>query len=94
MSDTLRRLPWTNDGRAAYVTPGNGTVNRLADQMEQSACAVAADLAQQATRVARDMGASAAEMRPLLALLAASVVDVVQVAELRRERLESGAHGT
>ena len=84
----LRRLPWTQDGKDAFVTAGDGPVNQLADQMEWQALAVAEDLATQATRLARNMDVSAAEMRPVLALLAASVKDVVQVARLRAERLD------
>ncbi|MDX3413172.1 hypothetical protein PV661_02705 [Streptomyces sp. MD20-1-1] len=87
----MRRLPWTQDGKPAFVTAGtHGPVTQLADQMERQACAVAEDLATQATRLARDMSASAAEMRPVLALLAASVKDVVMVAQLRAERLDAG----
>ena len=36
MPDTtrLRRLPWREDDRPAFVPPGDGLVNRLADALE------------------------------------------------------------
>ncbi|MFE0413622.1 hypothetical protein [Streptomyces tendae] len=85
----LRRLPWSDNGKPAYVPPGDGPVNQMADIMESQACDVAQDLAEQAARLVRDRGAGVEEMRPLLILLAASTKDVVQVARLRAERLES-----
>lgn len=35
MPDTtrLRRLPWREDDRPAFVPPGDGLVNRLADAL-------------------------------------------------------------
>lgn len=85
----LRRLPWTtDDGRPAYVQAGTGgPVNQMADVIESMAVEVAQDLARQGTRMARNQAASAEEMRSTLALLAASVKDLTQIAESRAERI-------
>ncbi|GAA3797182.1 hypothetical protein [Streptomyces chiangmaiensis] len=81
--NALRRLPWQDNGKPAYVTPGDGIVNALADTMENMTLAQAEDLADQAARMARDSKANARDMRPVLALLAGAV----NVARLRGERL-------
>lgn len=87
MTHHLRRLPWTEAGKDAYVTPGDGIINRMADAAENMSLAQAEDLARQATRAARDPQASAQELRLLMRLLGAITQDAVNVAKLRGERL-------
>lgn len=86
----LRRLPWAHDGKVAYVTPGDGPVNAMADQMERLAVETARDLSVECGRMARDMAVPEDALRRALVSLAAITQDVVQVADLRGERLASG----
>ncbi|MGW6541912.1 hypothetical protein ACWGBH_03500 [Streptomyces massasporeus] len=83
----LRRLPWREGDKDAFVTPGNGTVNRLADIMERMSLDQAEDLAREATAAVRNPKATVHDLKPLLRLLAAATVDAVSVARLRAERL-------
>lgn len=84
----LRRLPWSVDGKDAFVEAGTGgPVNRIADQMEELAVKAAHDLADEVRRMARDMTVTEDVLRRALINLAAITKDVVQVAELRGERL-------
>lgn len=84
---TMRRLPWKVEGKDAFVQSGGGPVNRMADQMESLAVKAAHDLADEVRRMARDMTVTEDVLRRALINLAAITKDVVQVAELRGERL-------
>ncbi|MQY15244.1 hypothetical protein SRB5_54230 [Streptomyces sp. RB5] len=85
---TLRRLPWTDEGRPAYVPLGDGMVNRIADAMELEILAGALRDARRAEDLGRVAGASVAEFRTVVAWLAHAVRDAVNVAVLRGERLD------
>lgn len=89
----LRRLPWQDGDKPAFVTPGSGLVNDLADTVEAMTLDQAEDLASHAARMARDSGAKVEDMRPLLALLAGAARDAANVARLRGERLGQAYDG-
>ncbi|MGW1028809.1 hypothetical protein ACWD4J_34890 [Streptomyces sp. NPDC002577] len=83
----LRRLPWEDEGRAAFVTPGDGIVNAVADAMEANMIETAREDARRALALADDQDASKAEMLVALRYVAHAVQDVALVADLRGERL-------
>ncbi|MFE7159157.1 hypothetical protein [Streptomyces sp. NPDC057636] len=87
MTQPMRRLPWTDDGRDAYTPQGNGVINTIADTMEASMITTARDDARRARELADDPGASRCEMRTALRYLAHAVEDTALVADLRLERL-------
>ncbi|MBA2948060.1 hypothetical protein [Streptomyces himalayensis] len=88
MINHLRRLPWgAENGGHAYVTPGDGIVNGIADAMEEGMLLTAQEDAERATALAADPYASLAELRVAVRYLAHAVADAVKVAELRGERL-------
>ncbi|MEU6116252.1 hypothetical protein ABZ840_17180 [Streptomyces sp. NPDC047117] len=84
---TLRRLPWTEEGRAAYVPPGDGIVNHLADLMEAEMLVAAEADASRGRALAGDPAASSAELRTAVQYLAHAVEEAALVAGLRAERL-------
>ncbi|MGW9026738.1 hypothetical protein ACWGQ5_21625 [Streptomyces sp. NPDC055722] len=83
----LRRLPWTDGDKTAYVTPGDGIVNAIADAMESGILVTAREDVARARSLAADMAASRAELRMAIQYLARGVEDVALVADLRGERL-------
>ncbi|PGH49940.1 hypothetical protein [Streptomyces sp. Ru87] len=83
----LRRLPWQEDDRPAFVSPGDGIVNRLADVLEDQMIDTARLDAARARALADDSKATPAEMRTALRFLAGSLQDAALVATLRGERL-------
>ncbi|MFF8473853.1 hypothetical protein [Streptomyces sp. NPDC015414] len=89
--DTLRRLPQSmnRDGRTEYVTPGTGIVNRIADTFEETALANLRDRLKRAENLVNDRDASSSEMRAALRLTIAEAREVLEVATLRGERLET-----
>ncbi|MFM9669304.1 hypothetical protein [Streptomyces galilaeus] len=85
---TLRRLPGiAADGRTAFVTPGEGIINRLGDAMEGATIVAAKESIDRARQLANDHAASTAELRIALRVLAAGTESVIEVATLRGERL-------
>ncbi|MFJ8546806.1 sulfatase [Streptomyces sp. NPDC093586] len=89
MHDTtqLRRLPWQEDGRPAFVPPGDGIVNRLADVLEAELIETAQADAIRARSLADDTRATMPELRTALRFVAHSLDDAALVATLRGERL-------
>ncbi|OAH11579.1 hypothetical protein [Streptomyces jeddahensis] len=88
MINHLRRLPWNaENGGNAFVTPGDGIVNGIADAMEASMLLTAQEDAKRATALAEDPYVSLAELRVAVKYLAHAVAEAVKVAELRGERL-------
>ncbi|MFD7499924.1 hypothetical protein [Streptomyces sp. NPDC059850] len=88
--ESLRRLPWTSDdGKDAFVAPGDGIVNHMADALEAELVETAKADAERARSLAEDPKASAVEMRVALRFLAHSLDDTAMVADLRAERLPS-----
>ncbi|MFD0033711.1 hypothetical protein ACFVJK_36855 [Streptomyces sp. NPDC127172] len=87
MTQPMRRLPWTDDGRDAYTPQGNGLINTIANAMEASMIATARADAKRARDLAEDPDASRLEMRTALRYLAHAVEDTALVADLRLERL-------
>lgn len=83
----LRRLPWDEDGRAAFVSPGDGFVNRLANAIEVEIIETARNDARRALSLARDPGVSRAELLAAVQYLSSAVQDAALVADLRGERL-------
>ncbi|MEU6650486.1 hypothetical protein ABZ904_13800 [Streptomyces sp. NPDC046900] len=83
----LRRLPWEDNGKPAYVTPGDGPVNAIADAMEASILVTARNDVRRAQALAADSAASRAELRMAVQYLARAVEDAALVADLRGERL-------
>ncbi|MFI1417314.1 sulfatase [Streptomyces sp. NPDC020731] len=92
MHDTtqLRRLPWREGDRPAFVSPGDGIVNRLADALEAELIETAQTDATRARGLADDAGATPPELRTALRFVAHSVEEAVLVAVLRGERLGLG----
>ncbi|MQY11271.1 hypothetical protein SRB5_13860 [Streptomyces sp. RB5] len=87
MHQPLRRLPWTDEGRPAYVPVGDGMVNRIADAMELEILAGALRDAGRAEDLVRAVETSLAELRTAVKWLAHALRDAVDVAVLRGERL-------
>ncbi|GAA3976311.1 hypothetical protein GCM10022384_27980 [Streptomyces marokkonensis] len=89
MHDTtqLRRLPWREDDRSVFVSPGDGIVNRLADILEEELIETAQTDAARARGLADDVEATTPELRAALRFVAHSVDDAALVATLRGERL-------
>ncbi|CAL9597771.1 hypothetical protein [Streptomyces sp. enrichment culture] len=83
----LRRLPWREDGRPAFVSHGDGVVNRLADVLEQELVETAQADADRAGQLADDPKATEPELRAALRYVAHSLDDAALVATLRGERL-------
>lgn len=88
---TLRRLPWTDGGRTAYVPLGDGLVNHLADVMEGEMLVMARTDVARGRALAGDPEASGAELRRAVRYLAQAVEDAALVADLRGERLPGAA---
>ncbi|WP_030619141.1 hypothetical protein [Streptomyces sclerotialus] len=84
---SLRRLPWTDEGRAAFVPPGDGLVNDLADAVEGEMLGMARADASRGRALADDPAASGVELRGAVWYLARAVEDAALVADLRAERL-------
>ncbi|MFJ2947889.1 hypothetical protein ACIO8H_09660 [Streptomyces sp. NPDC087226] len=89
----LRRLPWREDDRPAFVPPGDGFVNRLADALEAELIETAQVDVARARGLAEDSGASPPELRMALRFVARSPDDAALVAVLRGERLGLGGPG-
>ncbi|MER7394824.1 hypothetical protein ABT381_04820 [Streptomyces sp. NPDC000151] len=87
--ETLRRLPWTEEGRAAYVPLGDGIVNHLADVMEAEILGTAKADVSRARALVGDSAASRTELCRAVQYLACAVEDAALVADLRAERLAS-----
>lgn len=87
----LRRLPWQEGGRAAFVSPGDGMVNRMADAIEEQIIETAQSDARRALALAGDPGVSRAELGIAIQYLSSAVQDAALVAELRGERLPAVA---
>ncbi|MGW2938867.1 hypothetical protein ACWDA7_45620 [Streptomyces sp. NPDC001156] len=83
----LRRLPWQDNGKPAYVTPGGGLINALADATEGATLTAAEEAAERAVKLAGDTAASRAELRTAIRVLAELTREVANVATLRGERL-------
>ncbi|MEU6577121.1 hypothetical protein [Streptomyces sp. NPDC046805] len=90
--ERLRRLPWTSpDGKAEYVTPGDGVINQIADSTEVHIISMARDDAADALAMVERPEVCRAELALILRKLASAVNDVAHVAELRGERLTEPA---
>ncbi|NEB57394.1 hypothetical protein G3I48_34740 [Streptomyces griseus] len=90
----LRRLPWTGpDGKAEYVSPGEGVISEIADSTEAHIISMARDDVAYARSMVDRPEVSRAELRSLVCKLADSLTEVASVAELRGERLSEPAHG-
>ncbi|GHF89066.1 hypothetical protein [Streptomyces thermodiastaticus] len=85
----LRRLPWTEDGKPAYLVTGEGGsfLAEMADAMEEGMLTTAEVDAERADTLADDVRASRAELKMAVRYLARAVADAVEVARLRGERL-------
>ncbi|MFJ7785749.1 hypothetical protein ACIQY8_24205 [Streptomyces albidoflavus] len=95
MNDTirLRRLPWQEGDKPAFVNPGDGMVTRLADAMEAEMIETAQSDARRALALAGDPSVSRAELQVAVRYLASAVQDAALVADLRGERLPAVAEG-
>ncbi|MFK4689836.1 hypothetical protein [Streptomyces pristinaespiralis] len=90
--EPLRRLPWTGpEGKAEYVTPGEGVINQIADSTEAHIIGMARDDAAYALAMVEQSGITRAELRSVVRKLAETVKSVAYVAELRGERLDAPA---
>lgn len=85
----LRRLPWREDGKDAYLPTGEGSpfLARVADSMEEGMLATAEVDMARALSVAEEMSSSRAELKMAVRFLAHAVADAIEVARLRGERL-------
>jgi hypothetical protein len=85
----LRRLPWSEDGKSAYLSTGDGAsfLARMADTMEEGMLTTAEVDMTRALSVAEEVSASRAELKMAVRFLAHAVADAVEVARLRGERL-------
>jgi hypothetical protein len=85
----LRRLPWREDGKSAYLSTDDGTslLARMADTMEEGMLTTAEVDMARALSVADEISSSRAELRMAVRFLAHAVADAVEVARLRGERL-------
>lgn len=88
---TLRRLPWSDDTRTAFVTPGDGVINTLADSIEESGLTLTEEAITRALAQADDFAVSRAELRVAIRVLAHAATEAVHVARLRGERLNMDA---
>ncbi|MEU5651298.1 hypothetical protein ABZ767_18510 [Streptomyces pseudogriseolus] len=86
---SLRRLPWTEGGKTAYLSTDGGSslLARSADVMEESMLVTAEVDANRATTLAADISASRAELRMAVQYMTRAIADAVEVARLRGERL-------
>ncbi|MFD4970953.1 sulfatase [Streptomyces sp. NPDC056821] len=86
----LRRLPWSEDGKPAYLSTGGGAsfLAHLADVMEEGMLTTAEVDGERANAIADDVSASRAELRFAVRYLSHAVADAVEVARLRGERLD------
>lgn len=83
----MRKLPWSEDGRAAFVQEGNGLMNQLADAIEHGTVEMALIDSRYALELLNESDVSTSELRAAVRILARAVDDVAHVAELRAERL-------
>lgn len=91
--EPLRRLPWDGpEGKPAYVPPGDGMINRLANSTEAHILNVARDDAAYALAMVELPGTSRAELCLMVRKLAGTVSEVAKVADLRGERLAEPAY--
>ncbi|WP_406170080.1 hypothetical protein [Streptomyces sp. NBC_00996] len=87
---TLRLLPWPSpEGKPCYLVPGSegGYLSRLADDMEATQLAMAADVLGHAQKVLDDRMSPHAEVRYAGVRLAECLRDALRVAESRGMRL-------
>ncbi|MFB7222586.1 hypothetical protein [Streptomyces sp. NPDC056227] len=86
----LRRLPWTEDGKPAYLATDGGAsfLADMADAMEEGMLATAEMDADRANAIRDDASASRAELKLAVRYLSGAVADAVEVARLRGERLD------
>ncbi len=84
---SLRRLPWTSEGKESFVSAGDGFVNRLADAAENHPLDAVAEAVPESLALADDQEATADELRSALRALACLTQDVATVATLRGDRL-------
>lgn len=89
----MRRLPWSEDGRDAFVQEGDGLVTQLAEAVEHGTIEVALIDSRYATELLNEPDVSTSELRAAVRILARAVEDVAHVAELRAERLNGPAIG-
>ena len=78
---------------AAFVTPGDGVINTLADSIEESGLTLTEEAITRALAQADDFAVSRAELRVAIRVLAHAATEAVHVARLRGERLNMGADG-
>lgn len=85
----LWRLPWTEDGKPAYLPTDDGAsfLARMADTMEEGMLTTAEVDMARALSVAGEVSASRAELKMAVRFLAHAVADAVEVARPRGERL-------
>ncbi|MER6294932.1 hypothetical protein [Streptomyces althioticus] len=85
----LRRLPWREDGKDAYLSTGEGSsfLARMADSVEEGMLTTAEVDMARALSVADEMSSCRAELRMAVRFLAHAAADAVEVARLRGERL-------
>jgi hypothetical protein len=86
--DRARRLPWSGpEGKPCYVLGDSpGPLSRIADQVESVQLGAAGRLVTHAQKVLDDPEAGTDELRLLVAELAASLRDVLLIAERRGVR--------
>ena len=90
--EPLRRLPWNSpEDKPAYVAPGDGVINRVADSVEADTLRAARADAGYALALAGQADASRDELSAALRALASVTLSVVAVADLRGERLDEPA---
>lgn len=85
----LRRLPWREDGKDAYLSTGEGSsfLARMADSVEEGMLTTAEVDMARALSVADEMSSCRAELRMAVRFLAHAAADAIEVARLRGERL-------
>lgn len=85
----LRRLPWREDGKDAYLSTGEGAsfLARMADSVEEGMLTTAEVDMARALSVADEMSSCRAELRMAVRFLAHAAADAIEVARLRGERL-------
>lgn len=84
---SLRRLPWTTEGKESFVSAGQGIVNRLADAAEHHSLDVAEEAVPESLSLAEDTDASEEDLRTCLRALSFLARDLAAVAHLRGDRL-------
>lgn len=89
----LRLLPWTGpEGKPCYLSTDDwdGSMSRLADNVEAAQLATATDLLEQASEALDDQDTNPAEVERLARDLTGALRDVLRVAASRGHLLAAG----